>query len=80
MANLGKTYIGGVEMWMNSETQTKPSQSYIFGTQGVYVDSPIRLVVNVPGVILGNNQTFYVNDGINTWNWSVDANGNVSIT
>lgn len=65
--------------WKGSAEQTIIKQTYSFDTANKYVDKNIKVDVNVPGMNLYENQTFYINDGINTWTWSIDDSGNVLI-
>lgn len=75
MANLVKG-----DSWSGITSQTKKEVTYTFPTNGMFLDKNIDLNVNVPGINLENTQTFYINDGINIWNWAVDGDGNVLIT
>ena len=62
-----------------TEEQTSLSQTYTFNTIGSFVEKNIKLTVEVPGVNLNNGDSFYINDGIYTWNWQIDSSGNVTI-
>lgn len=64
----------------SSEPLTKRFSTITLETAGKYVDQNLALGIDIPGMNLQKNQTFYINDGIYTWNWSVDSNGNVTIT
>lgn len=66
--------------WTASADQTSQTRTYTFSTANKMVDKNISLTVNVNYLELGNNSTFVLNDGINTWTWTKDANGNVTIT
>lgn len=66
--------------WTVSSEQTVKSSTYSFATKSTYSDGNINLEVQVPGMVLGSGETFYITDPINTWTWNVDANGNVTIT
>lgn len=64
---------------MSAEVTTK-SKKLTANTAKKYVDKDIIVDISVPGMNLSNSQTFYINDGIYTWNWTVDGSGNVTIT
>ena len=65
--------------WEATENQTKLKQTYTFSTRNSYNNKDITLEINVPGIHLENSKTFWINDGIYTWNWEIDSNGNVLI-
>lgn len=66
--------------WTGNEEITKKNSSLTLNTAKKYVDRNIELDINIPGINLNNSETFYINDGIYTWNWNIDSNGNVTIT
>lgn len=65
--------------WVDTAIQTKIDASYTLSTAKKYVDRDINLEINVPGMVLENGQAFYITDTLNTWNWSIDDDGNVLI-
>lgn len=66
--------------WSADQEQTVINKKYTFGTEKKYVDKDIEFNINVPGINLSNTQNFYINDGLTTWYWEIDNNGNVLIT
>lgn len=70
----------GTNSWTKTIDITNQDTSLTFKTAGKYVDKNISPNIHIPGINLERNSNFYISDGINTWNWSVDASGNVTIT
>lgn len=66
--------------WSGSIEQTSQTKTYTFPVGSKYADKDISFTVNVNTIILANNSTFTLNDGINIWTWHKDENGNVTIT
>lgn len=65
--------------WSDSQNQTLKTKTYSFSTEKKYVDKNIEIAITVPGMNLNPSETFYINDGLNTWTWEIDSNGNVLI-
>lgn len=58
---------------------TAPNSGWIDkGQKGEQLKKSIN-GVSIPKPSTSTNNTFSINDGINTWTWTVDAAGNVSI-